>query len=249
MKAVIIDDEPKARRLLEVLLIENFSQFSELFLAQDLIEGVELIKKHEPQLVFLDIEMPEYSGIELFNFIDPKKHRFELIFTTAYNNYAIKAFELSAVDYLLKPLQINKLKEAVEKAIVNLDNYQISLKLDALHKSLKSVNFKKIALPVTQGIKFVNFEDIILFKADGMYTRVALEQSPEILISKPLKHFVNLLDHIPIFYKPHRSYLINLTYIKEYIKKEGGYIVMENDETVSISNDKKEEFLMLVKSI
>ena len=249
MKVVIIDDEPKARKLLDVLIKENCSKITSVYTAEDLLSGVEIIKKEKPQIVFLDIEMPEHSGLEIFDFIDSSNHNFEIIFTTAYSEYAIKTFELSAVDYLLKPLRVDKLMDEIEKAIVNTGKSHINIKLDELQKSLKSSDFKKVGLPVADGIKFVNFEDIILLKADGMYTRVSLLNASEILISKPLKHFEELLSAIPSFYRPHRSYLINLKYIQEYIKKDGGYIIMGNNESVSVSKDKREEFLTIVQNI
>ncbi|QXP79963.1 MULTISPECIES: LytR/AlgR family response regulator transcription factor [Winogradskyella] len=249
MKVVIIDDEPKARKLLNILIEENCPKVAVIFTAEDLLSGVEIIKAEQPQIVFLDIEMPEHSGLEIFDFLEETHRNFEIIFTTAYSEYAVKAFELSAVDYLLKPLRLDKLSEAIEKAIDNIGKSHINIKLDELQKSLKSSNFKKIALPVADGIKFVNFDDIILLKADGMYTKVHVQDASELLISKPLKHFEELLDTIPMFYRPHRSYLINLKYIKEYYKKDGGYIIMDNDETVSVSKDKKEEFLTIVQNI
>ncbi|WP_417860076.1 LytR/AlgR family response regulator transcription factor [Winogradskyella sediminis] len=249
MDVVIIDDEPKARKLLEILIRENCSKITSIFTAEDLISGVDIIKKEQPKIVFLDIEMPEHSGLEIFDFIDSATSNFEIIFTTAYSEYAIKAFELSAVDYLLKPLRADKLVDAIEKAIANIGKSHINLKLEELQKSLKSSNFKKIGLPVADGIKFINFEDIILLKADGMYTKVSVYNASELLISKPLKHFETLLESIPTFYRPHRSYLINLKYIQEYCKKDGGYIIMDNNESVSISKDKKDEFLTIVQNI
>ena len=249
MHVVIIDDEPKARKLLEILIRENCPKITSIFTAEDLLSGVEIIKREKPQIVFLDIEMPEHSGLEIFDFIDSTTSNFEIIFTTAYSEYAIKAFELSAVDYLLKPLRADKLMDAIEKAIANIGKSHINIKLDELQKSLKSSNFKKIALPVEGGIKFVNFQDIVLLKADGMYTSVHVQNASELLISKPLKHFEDLLEAIPMFYRPHRSYLINLKYIQEYSKKDGGYIIMDNGETVSVSKDKKDEFLTIVQNI
>jgi len=198
--------------------------------------------------VFLDIEMPEHSGLEILKFIDKKDFNFEIIFTTAYSEYAIQAFQLSAIDYLLKPVRPNIVKEAVDKAITFIGSSQISTKLEELKESLAATNFSKIGLPFSNGIKFVEFKDIIMLEADGMYTKIATTAS-EILVSKPLKHFVELLQNQKQFYKPHRSYLINLSFIKEYIKKDGGYIIMDNDKTVSVSKDKKEEFLNIVQNI
>lgn len=249
MNVVIIDDEPKARKLLEILLKENCPKVSAIFTAEDLLSGIEIIKAEQPQIVFLDIEMPEHSGLEIFDFIEKEQRTFEIIFTTAYSEYAIQAFQLSAIDYLLKPIRGEKIIEAVDKAMANIGKSQINIKLEELRKSLTASNFNKIGLPVADGIKFVNFDDIVLLKADGMYTTVTLQNKIEIVISKPLKHFVELLEKIPTFYKPHRSYLINLKFIQEYNKKDGGYIIMDNNESVSISKDKKVEFLTIVQNI
>ena len=249
MKALIIDDEKKARQVLQILVEENCPKISTILQADNLLSGVKLIKEEAPNIVFLDIEMPEHSGLEILDFIEKEVHNFEIIFTTAYSEYAIQAFQLSAIDYLLKPVRPSQVKEAVEKAISFLGNNQINKRLTELKSSLEDSNFKKIGLPNSNGIKFVNFEDIIMLEADGMYTNVTTKNEGSILVSKPLKFFVELLSKIKIFYRPHRSFLINLSFIKEYVKKDGGYIVMENDKSVSISKDKKEEFLTIVQNI
>lgn len=249
MKAIIIDDERKARSVLKILIEENCPKITEVFEAQDLLSGVELIKQERPNIVFLDIEMPEHSGLEILNFIEKEDFTLEIIFTTAYSEYAIQAFQLAAVDYLLKPVRPTQVKEAVDKAIKRIGSSQINMRLDELKKSLASSNFNKIGLPFSDGIKFVNFSDIIVLEADGMYTKITTSVTTEILVSKPLKHFVDLLKSHSEFYKPHRSFLINLNYIKEYIKKDGGYIIMDNDKSVSISKDKKEEFLTIVSNL
>lgn len=249
MKAVIIDDEKKARNVLRTMLLENCSKITQIFEAENLVSGVSLIKSENPSLVFLDIEMPENSGLEILNHINKEDYIFEIIFVTAYSEYAVQAFQLSAIDYLLKPIRPSQLTEAVDKAISQIGNSQISLKLEELKKSLQSSNFKKIGIPYADGIKFVNFEDIIMFEADGMYTKVSIKNMDVILVSKPMRFFVDLFTRATTFYKPHRSFLINLMYLKEYIKKDGGYILMENDKTVSISKDKKEEFLTIVHNI
>jgi len=248
MKAIIIDDERKARNVLKILIEENCPKITAIFEAEDLLSGVDLIKKEQPNIVFLDIEMPEHSGLEILNFIEKEVFNFEIIFTTAYSEYAIQAFQLAAIDYLLKPVRPIQVKEAVDKAIKFIGSSQINIKLEELKKSLVSSNFNKIGLPFSDGIKFVDFKDIIVLEADGMYTKIATTTS-ELLVSKPLKHFVELLQSQNLFYKPHRSYLINLSFIKEYIRKDGGYIIMDNDTTVSISKDKKDEFLSIVQNI
>ncbi len=248
MKAIIIDDERKARNLLRLLIEENCPKITEIFEAEDLLSGVEIIKNEEPNIVFLDIEMPEHSGLEILDFIEKDVVNFEIIFTTAYSEYAIQAFQLSAIDYLLKPIRGSQVKKAVEKAIQFIGKSQINTKLEELKKSLSSSNFNKIGLPVSDGIKFVSFEEIIMMEADGMYTKITTSEA-NMLISKPLKHFVELLKNIPTFYKPHRSFLINLKYIAQYVKSDGGYILMDNGKSVSLSKEKKEEFLTIINNI
>ena len=241
MKAIIIDDERKARNVLKILIEENCPKITEVFEAEDLLSGVEMIKKEQPRLVFLDIEMPEHSGLEILNFIDKKDFNFEIIFTTAYSEYAIQAFQLSAIDYFLKPVRPKIVKEAVDKALTFIGSSQISTKLEELKESLAATNFSKIGLPFSDGIKFVDFKDIIMLEADGMYTKIATTAS-EILVSKPLKHFVELLQNQKQFYKPHRSYLINLSFIKEYIKKDGGILLWITIKQCQFQKTKKKSF-------
>ena len=248
MKAVIIDDEKKARQVLQILVEENCPKITHIFEASSLLEGIDIIKKEQPRIVFLDIEMPDHSGLDIFNFINKDDYNFEIIFTTAYSEYALQAFQLSAIDYLLKPVRPSTVKDAVEKVIAVIGSHQVADRLLELKESLKSNGFKKIGLPYSDGIKFVNFQDIIVLKADGMYTKVTTI-SATILVSKPLRFFAELLDNIKSFYRPHRSYLINLAHIKEYIKKDGGYILMENGTAVSIAKEKKEEFIDIVSNI
>ena len=154
MKALIIDDEKKARQVLRILIEENCPKVTEILEADNLLSGVDLIKNETPNIVFLDIEMPEHSGLEILNFIEKETYNFEIIFTTAYSEYAIQAFQLSAIDYLLKPVRPNQVKEAIDKAISILGNTQINKRLLELKESLKNSNFKKIGLPNADGIKF-----------------------------------------------------------------------------------------------
>lgn len=248
MKALIIDDEKRARNVLRILIEDNCPKITEISEADNLLTGVQLIKEEEPRIVFLDIEMPEHSGLELLNFIEKDSYNFEIIFTTAYSEYAVQAFQLSAIDYLLKPVRPNQVKEAIDRVLNFVGDSQINIRLQELKSSLEKSNFKKIGLPNANGIKFVEVDKIIMFEADGMYTRVSTTEG-NIFVSKPLKFFVEALFNIKVFYKPHRSYLVNLTYLREYVKKDGGYIVMENNKSVSISKDKKEEFLAIVQYI
>jgi two-component system LytT family response regulator len=247
MKAVIIDDEPKARSLLKRLLSDNCPEIKVIEEADDLPKGVGIIHRMNPDIVFLDIEMPGYSGIQLLEFFEPEQINFEIIFTTAYSEYALKAFELNAIDYLVKPLRDDQLATAVRKAIKQIGKSKIGERLEELKNTLKASNLKKIGLPVSNGVLFVEFDDIILLEADRMYTNVFTKSEGKILVSKPMKFFTELLQNVNTFYRPHRSYLINLTHIKQYVNQDGGYIVMDNQKSVAISREKKEEFLEVMQ--
>ena len=249
MIALIIDDENKARRLLERLLQEKCSEITQIIGASDLEMGVELIKKEQPNLVYLDIEMPKYSGLQILELLGDTPVNFQIIFTTAYNEYAVEAFKLSAIDYLLKPIDIAELKVATEKAITALKEQSINHQLIDLKKAFNQLALNKIALEIPKGIIFISHDDILLFEADGMYTKVYLDNGDSQLICKPLKHFVEQLNNLSIFYKPHRSYLVNLKHIKELSKKDGHHLVMSNNKTIPISKDKRDEFMTVVNEV
>lgn len=248
MKVVIIDDEKKARTLLKVLLEENCPEVTAIYQAENLPSGVRLIHQEQPNLVFLDIEMPSYSGIQILDFLDPNAINFELIFTTAYSQYALKAFELNAIDYLLKPLRPDQIKQAVAKVQEKVGQQQLTERLEELRNSLSAPNISKVAFPLSDGVLFVAFEELILLEADRMYTKVYTKHDGDFIVSKPLKFFTQHLENIKSFYRPHRSFLINLQYIKKYVSKDGGYILMDNGTMVSVSKDKKKELFELLQA-
>lgn len=246
-KAIIIDDEPRARKVLSTLLAENCPEVEILGTAGDVPEGVKSINKLQPDVVFLDIEMPGYSGFELLDFF--QEVTFQIIFTTAYSEYALQAFEVSAIDYLLKPIQIDKLISAVEKAKQQISYSQTAEKLEALKSNLSAEGqIKKIALPVANGLLFVETLDIIYLKAEGSYTQIHLVNGPKLLVSKKLKEFEQLLQN-PSFFKSHRSFLINLDHVQQYVRQDGGYIVMKNQDVVSIAKDRRDSLLKAISRI
>lgn len=249
MKAIIIDDENKARKVISTFITENCQDILEIHEAEDLLSGVELIKSVQPDLVFLDIEMPQYSGLQILELLQPNEINFQIIFVTAYNEYAIQAFKLSAVDYLLKPVDKNELLEAIAKAKQIIENKEVSHKIEDLKKVFHQMALNKIALEIPKGIIFTSHDDILYFEADGMYTNVYLKGKEPQLICKPLKHFAQQLETKSVFYKPHRSYLINLKYLKELSKKDGYYLIMENNKSIPLAKEKKEEFLTLINEI
>lgn len=249
MKALIIDDESKARSLLKTIISEYVFDIDEVMEATNLLEGVAVLQKNAVDIVFLDIEMPNHSGLELFSFLNPSEINFELVFTTAYSEYAIKAFEFSAIDYLLKPLRPNKVVEAVEKAKIKLEQNQLQERLFELKNALTTEKFNKIALPVEEGVLFVKLDDIYFLQAESMYTQFYLTNGKKILISKPLKYFTDMLENREMFYKSHRSYLVNLKYLQRIVKKDGTSIELENNALIPVSKDKKEELNKILEML
>ncbi|MGY0392209.1 LytR/AlgR family response regulator transcription factor [Bizionia sp. KMM 8389] len=246
MKAIIIDDEKRARNLLSNLITAHCSSVISLEEAPDLASGVSLIKAFKPDLVFLDIEMPNQSGLDILEYF-PNQIDFKIIFVTAYNQYAIDAFKLSAVDYLLKPVDVTELKEAVIKAEEAIKSNNFNEQLNKLRDSLKQLSIDKIALEIPKGIMFASHNDIVYFEADGMYTHVQLLGGKQKTICKPLKHFVEQLENNTMFFKCHRSYLINLKYVDELVKDDGDYLLMNNQKRIPISKSKRDQFLEVIK--
>lgn len=245
MKSVIVDDEHNARKLVESILKHNFPQIEICALASSVVEGIKAINKHKPDIVFLDIEMQDGNGFDLLDAF-PEKH-FSFMFITAYNQYAIKAFKYSATDYIIKPIDVDDFCSAVEKVIENKQS-NLDSGLKTLKENLNNATPYKLAVPSIRGFEYINISDIIKFEAEGRYTKLSLVDNREILASKSLGEFHDILEDTS-FYRPHKSYLINLNYVKMYIKQDGGHILMEDNSTVLLSRNKKEEFLMLMKNI
>jgi two-component system, LytTR family, response regulator len=216
-KAIIIDDEEMARTLLHGMVTEYCPNIDVVDLCKDLPCGVKSIRKNKPDIVFLDIEMPGHSGLELLDFFNENEIDFSIIFVTAYNRYAIQAFKLSAVDYLLKPIETEDLIQAISRL-----EKQINKKSYSVLKDNLSSRPQKIALSTVSSITFVAVDTILFFKADGSYTEVYLKDGKIIVTSKSLKHFENTLTDHPDFYRCHKSYIVQVHHISEYVKSDGG---------------------------
>jgi len=249
MKVIIIDDEKRARRILSTIIKEECPEVKTILEAENLKDGVSIIKTEKPDIVFLDIEMPNHSGLQILEFFKNEPIHFQIIFTTAYGHYAIEAFKLSAVDYLLKPIDIEEIKTAVSKAASNMEENFIKEKLINLERSFEQLALNKIALEVPKGIRFVSYEDILFFEADGAYTKVYLHNGKTELICKTLKHFTEQLSNKPLFYKPHRSFLINLKYMNEITKKDGLQVIMTNNKSIPIARERKEDFMEIINRV
>lgn len=239
MRAIIVDDESHARSLLFNTIKEHCKGIEIVAEAENVKEAVKLINKNNIELVFLDIEMPNENGFALFEYFD--KPHFVTIFCTAYSEYALQAFEVSAVDYLLKPVIISKLQEAIEKAIKTRGQNQILQSVSALRDNLTVTELQKIALPLSDGLLFIKIDDILYFEADGSYTHVVTNKE-KYLVCKKIKEFHELLTNDSRFFRVHRSYLVNIQQVKKYSKKDGATLVFENNKVIPIAREKKNEF-------
>ncbi len=243
--SIIIDDEPKARVLLQAVIDQYCPTIKVLEQCADLPTGIKAIKKHKPQLIFLDIEMPGHSGLELLDFFAPEEVNFGIIFTTAYNEYALQAFKFSAIDYLLKPIQHLQLVDAVERFKKTIHENKTSQLLN-LKENLNtevSAEVKKIAVPSGQTIHFFKPADIIMIKGEAAYSEIYFTQGKPLLASKNLKHFEDMLKPYSQFFRSHKSYIINRNAVLQYVKSDGGYLSMQGGLTAGLSTDKVTDFL------
>lgn len=233
MKAILIDDEQMARTLLSGMLAEFCPEVQLLEQCADLPSGIKAIRKRQPDVVFLDIEMPGHSGLELLDFFNEDEINFSIIFVTAYQQYAIQAFKLSAVDYLLKPIDSDDLIQAVQ--LVN--KQQHLKKFQVLKDNLNVQSSKKIAINTAHSIVFIQMDDILFFKADGAYTQVFINDGRMVHASKNLRHFEELTQGHPDFYRCHKSYVVNISHVTEYIKSDGGALKIKN-HLIGVSAEK-----------
>ncbi len=241
MKAIIVDDEEKSRVTLKNLVERHCPAVEVMQLCGSVEEAMEAIKMHSPELVFLDIEMPFDNGFRLLEMIP--EPGFDVIFTTAYDHYAIKAIRFSAMDYLLKPVEVDELKAAVKKAGRKLRGKSAPANYELLLAALKiKSKTAKIAVPTFDGLQMVNVEDIVKCTADESYTHITLAGGQKLVVSRILKDFDELLCDLN-FFRVHNSSLINLIHVRRYVKGDGGYVVMSDGETVEVSRRKKNELL------
>lgn len=241
IKAIIVDDEVKSRNTLKTL-IEKYCPSVEICdLAESVDDALGLIKKHQPKLIFLDIEMPHGSG---FTLLEKIKHPdFEVIFTTAYDDYAIKAIKFSALDYLLKPVDVDDLVKAVNKVNNKKNKENSSLDFELLLSNLKLKSGPaKIAVPTFDGLQMIDAKNIIKCIADESYTHIFLADGSKIMVSRILKEYEELLSDLN-FLRVHNSCLINLAHVTKYIKGDGGSVIMSDGKTVEVSRRKKAELL------
>lgn len=240
IRAIIVDDEPNARRALHGLLEENFSQVEIIADCKNVPEAVKTINKVKPDLVFLDIAMPGYSGFELLDFFDEENLHFKIIFVTAYSEHSLRAFETSAVDYILKPVRLEHIARALKK--INTEELiNQNRQFRVLKDNFSNQQDKKIVLQTAETIFVVRMEDIIYLQAEGSYTKFYTTSHGILTITKKLIDFEYLESNGP-FFRTHRSYIVNLNHIKKVDKKDF-IVIMNNDAEVSLAQDKKHQLL------
>jgi len=246
LKAIIIDDFPQARKLLALMLDEYKKDLEIVGEAENASLGFELIKKNKPDIIFLDIEMPGKSGIQLAEQLIKENLNPEIIFTTAYNDYALKAFRLSAIDYLLKPINEAHLGEAIQKIKKQQPDYN-EKKLQTFIDNYENKLPKTINIPTTSGYQFIKIETIMYIKADGSYTHIFTTNEKPITVSKNLKYFESALDGYSMFIRVHRGYLINVYQMKKFDKQNRGEIIMNDGAIIDLARERRETFFKLLE--
>lgn len=246
LKAVIIDDSPQARKLLSLMLEEHQKDLEIIGEAENANLGFELIKQQKPDVLFLDIEMPGKSGIQLAEQLSNEKINISIVFTTAYNDYALKAFRLSAIDYLLKPINEIHLEEAIQK-IKKTQPIQEEGKLKTFINNYENNQPKTLSIPTAAGYQFIKIDNLMYIKADGSYTHVFSTNEKPITVSKNLKYFESALDGYTQFIRVHRSCLINLQQIKKFDKQNRGEIIMNDNAIIDLARERRDDFFKLLE--
>ncbi|MDF2190381.1 LytTR family DNA-binding domain-containing protein [Paraflavitalea sp. CAU 1676] len=244
-KAVIVEDESMNSDFLQHLLVEFCPEIALAGTAAVLEDAVALIDRQQPQVVFMDIELQTATG---FDVLQQVKHRdFEIIFTTAFDHYAIQAIKVSAIDYLLKPINFEELQTAVSKALERLQDREKDHKLELLMKNIKRPSGEdfSISLSTSEGVEFVPLSQIMRLEAKGPYTTFFMKGGGHLMVCKNLKEYELLLtDHG--FFRLHNSYMVNMKEVKKLVKADGGYAVMNDGTMIAISPRKKDEFMTLM---
>ncbi|MBC7874597.1 MAG: response regulator [Ferruginibacter sp.] len=244
-KALIVEDEIRSRDFLKNLVEEYCPGLVVAGTAGNVEEAVSFINTRLPDIVFMDIEMQTGTGFDVLQQV--KQRNFHVIFTTAYDHYAIKAIKFSAVDYLLKPISLEELQAAVGKAIENIEQKAGENKLELLIKNLQRPAGEdfSISLSTSEGVEFIQLSNITRLEANGPYTTFFMKDTRKIMVSRNLKEYEMLLTGHG-FFRVHNSHMINLKEVRKMIKTDGGYAVMNDDSMISISPKKKDEFIELM---
>ena len=248
IRTIIIEDEPMSRDMLTLMLKRYSNEIDIIDTCSNPTDGIESIAKHQPDLIFLDIQMPKMNGFDMLKKIG--SINFEVIFTTAFDQYAINAIRISALDYLLKPIDDEDLAVAIEKCKQRLLDKKPSLQFENLFNNLTNKNplDKTIALSASDGISFIKMSDILRVEANGRYAKFYLLNKETILVSKTLGDFEDVLSANQ-FFRIHDSAIINLNHIKKYIRGDGGTVILSDGTELDVARRRKEDFVKLIPRI
>ncbi|QGW29500.1 LytR/AlgR family response regulator transcription factor [Phnomibacter ginsenosidimutans] len=246
INAAIIDDEFHGINALSRLLQKHCPEINLLFTTQQPEEASHLLNQHQPDLVFLDIDMPRLNGIALLQQLS--NIPFKVIFTTAYDQYAIQAIRMNALDYLLKPIDKTELRNAVDQYL-QFQQHTSPVQVASLQRMQQGHTIDTLAVTTGQGLSFVKLEEIVVLEAISCYTQIVLQDGKKLLVSKTLALFEETLQHQPQFFRAHKSYMVNVKAVVQYIRGEGGELLLRNGMRIALSRQKKQEFLALFTKI
>lgn len=248
MRTLIIDNEPAIVSTLKKMLGEYCPELELIGTADGVVTGLELIRKAQPDLIFLDVEMGDGTGLDVLHQVSDRT--FQVIFITAYGHYAVEAFRLSALDFLLKPIDPEELMRAVGRARVAAEKEELSLKLSALMSHVESLSNsgKKIVLKDAESVHILLMAEITHCQAEGSYTRFFLQDKRQILVSKNLKEYEKLLQPHG-FFRPHHSHLVNVRCIVRFDKADGGMLILSDGSTLPVSHRKREQLIAVLSML
>ncbi|MFN8353562.1 MAG: LytTR family DNA-binding domain-containing protein [Spirosomataceae bacterium] len=247
LRTLIIDDELKGQNLLNELVKRYCPDVQVLGMASSAKEGIALIRQFQPDFIFLDINMPEINGFQMLEMMGDVS--FEIVFVTAYNEFAVKAYKYSAFDYLLKPVDPEELRATIERLKVKKRSTNLQERFSLLMRTLEEPKKQpsKITISASDGISLLNIQDIVYLEADGPYTTFFLQNNEKLVSSHNLKEYEEMLENQG-FFRCHHSYLVNLNHIRKYVKSDG-YLLMDNGRQVEVSKRKKEECMAMLATI
>ena len=249
IRAIIVDDEPRARETLSGVITRYFTNVQLLGEAAGVNEAFTLIEKVNPNVVFLDIKMPDGSGFDLLKRF--KKPTFRTVFVTAFDEFAVEAIKFSAFDYLLKPISTNELRETITKLTEEMSEPEdFTVKLQAFFDNVNSIerDKKKIVLKTANSIHLVTISNVVRCESDGNYTWFYFNHQPKLLISRPLKQFEELLEPYG-FFRPHQSHLVNIRAISRIDKVDGGTLILEDNTPIPVSVRKREQLFSILEQL
>jgi two-component system LytT family response regulator len=247
LKAILIDDEPRGISSLEKLLQINCPDVKVIRSYTDAIEAAETVKMLHPDLMFLDIAMPVKNGFELLK--ELKGTNFEVIFVTAHNQFMIEAFHFSAIDYLLKPVEDNLLVDAVDRAKKRIEEKSGNKNIETFLHNLKqkqSPQKMRLCIPSLKGFQVIELDDILYAESSGNYTNIYFQNKSMVCTSKPMHEYESLLEDAG-FVRIHKSILVNLLHVKEYLRGEGGSVILSNGHEVEVARRKKDLLITKMK--